>query len=229
MSFWNFGPTHQTTGIASLFSENFQGKIQNIKNENTGRISFISFIFNKQLYDIVSIYGPNKPYLRENLVQSLTDLTINTQNTIIGGDFNIVEELKERLVGTINNTHLLGYENLKKLIQIQNLHDTWKKVNPEKIELTYHRHQSNIYSRLDKIYATKTLPILSSKIILFQRSDHEALLTEFTLKVRTGGPGFRKLNTSILAHETFKKAFKNFWNDWQNQKNSYDQLSHGGK
>ena len=83
MSFWNFGPTHQTTGIASLFSENFQGKIQNIKNENTGRISFISFTFNKQLYDIVSIYGPNKPYLRENLVQSLTDLTINTQNTII--------------------------------------------------------------------------------------------------------------------------------------------------
>ena len=41
----------------------------------------------------------------------------------------------------------------------------------------------------------------------------------------TRGPGFWKLNTSILIHETFKKAFKNFWNDWQNQKTSYDQLS----
>ena len=67
MSFWNFVPTHQTTGIASLLSENFQGKIQNIKNENTGRISFISFTFNKQLYDIVSIYGPNKPTYEKTL------------------------------------------------------------------------------------------------------------------------------------------------------------------
>ena len=121
----------------------------------------------------------------KNFFQSLTDLTINTQNTIIGGDFNMVEEIKESLDGAMNNTDLLGSENLKKLIQIQNLHDAWRKENPEKIKFTYHRHQSNIHSRLDKIYATKTLPILSSKIILFQHSDHEALLTEFTLKVRT--------------------------------------------
>ena len=45
------------------------------------------------------------------------------------------------------------------------------------------------------------------------------------MRVGTRGPGFWKLNTSILTHETFKKAFKNFWNDWQNQKTSYGQLS----
>ena len=38
MSFWNSGPPHQTAGIASLFSKNFQGKIHNIKNDNTERI-----------------------------------------------------------------------------------------------------------------------------------------------------------------------------------------------
>ena len=144
MSFWNSGPIHLTARIASLFSENFQGKIQNIKNGNTGRISSISFTLNKQLFSIVN--GPNKSYQRESFFQSLADFTINTQNTIIGGDFNMVEELKDRLGGAINKTRLVGSENLKKLIQIQNLHDTWRKVNPEKIEFTYHRNQSNIHS-----------------------------------------------------------------------------------
>ena len=185
MSFWNSGPTHQTSGIASLFSKNFQGKIQNIKNDNTGRISSISFTLNKQLFNIVNIYGPNKPYQQENFFQSLTDFIINTQNTISGGDFNMVEELEDRLGGAIDNTHLANLENLKKLIQIQNLHDTWRKVNPEKFEFIYHRNQSNIHSRLDRICATKTLAILSSKILHFQHSDHKALLTEFALRVRT--------------------------------------------
>ena len=210
MSFWNSGPTHQTAGIASLFSENFQGKIQIIKNDYTGRIPPISFALNKQLFNIVNIYGASKPYQRENFFQYLNDFTINTQNTIIGGDFNMVEELKDRLGGAVNNTHLLGSENLKTLIRIQNLHDTWRKVSLEKDEFTYHRNQSNIHSRLDRIYATKTLPILTPKILPFQHSDHEALLTEFPLRVRIRGPGFWKLNTSILTHETFKKAFKNF-------------------
>ena len=48
--------------------------------------------------------------------QSLTYFTINTQNTISGGDFNMVEELKNRLDGAIDNTHLVNLENLKKLI-----------------------------------------------------------------------------------------------------------------
>ena len=97
----------------------------------------------------------------------------------------MVQKLKDRLGGAINNTHLVGSENLKKLIQNQNLHNTWSKVHSEKIEFTYHRHQSNIHSRLDKIYPTKTLPVLSSEILPLQRSDHEALFAEFTLKVRT--------------------------------------------
>ena len=138
MSFWNSGPPHQTAGIASLFSKNFPGKIHNIKNDNTERISTISFTLNKQLFNIVNIYGPNKPYQRENYFQSLNDFTINAQNTIIGVDFNMVEKLKDRFDGAINNTHLVGSENLKTWIRIQNLHDTWRKINPEKDEFTSH-------------------------------------------------------------------------------------------
>ena len=38
MSFWKPGPTYHSAGVAILFSENFKGKIQNIVNDNAGRI-----------------------------------------------------------------------------------------------------------------------------------------------------------------------------------------------
>lgn len=44
----------------------------------------------------------------------------------------MAQELKDRMGGAICNTHLVGSDVLTKLIKLQNLHDTWRKVNPEK-------------------------------------------------------------------------------------------------
>ena len=137
----------------------------------------------------------------------------------------MVRDLNDRMGGAICNKHIVGSDAHTKLIKIQNLHDTWRNVNPEKSEFTYHRIQSNIHSRLNRIYARQNITILNSKIITFQHLDHEVSLTEFVLRVRARGPGYWKLNSFILTHETFKIAFKNFWHDGQQQKNSYDQLS----
>ena len=75
----------------ALFSENFIGKIQHIANDNAGRIITIKFTSNKQNFQIITtLYGPNKLHHRENLFQSLTSHITSTQNTIKGGDFNMV-------------------------------------------------------------------------------------------------------------------------------------------
>ena len=123
----------------------------------------------------------------------------------------MVQELKDKSGGAVCNTHLVVSANLNKLIKTQKLHDTWRKLNPEKIAFTYHRPQSDIHNRLDRIYASYNLHITKSQILPFQHSDHEALLTEFTLRPRSRGPRYWKLNTSILEHATFKTATKNFW------------------
>ena len=74
MSFWNSRPTHQSDEQAILLSDNFEGKIQNIKNDDTGRISSTAFNLYKQPFRIINIYESNKPYQRENFFQSLTIL-----------------------------------------------------------------------------------------------------------------------------------------------------------
>ena len=70
----------------------------------------------------------------------------------------MAEELKDRLGGAICNIYLLGSEALRKIIKFEELHDTWQKANPEKIEFTCHRNQSNIHSSLAKFMQPKTLP-----------------------------------------------------------------------
>ena len=115
MSFWNSRPTHQTDGQAILFRENFEGEIQNTKNDVVGRIYSFTFNLCKQSIQIINIYGPNKPY------QSLTNYITNAKNMIIGGGFNMVEDFKDRTGSSVCNTNLAGSEPLTKLIQCQNL------------------------------------------------------------------------------------------------------------
>ena len=79
---------------------------------------------NKQNFHITTLYCPNKPHYRENFFQSLTNHITSTQKTIIGGDFNMVTEFRERTGGTICNTHLLGSILLHELLKNQNLQDT---------------------------------------------------------------------------------------------------------
>ena len=218
ISFWNSGPTHQSAGVAILLNKNFECKIQNIAIDNIGRYISISFIQDKQTFQIVNLYGPNKPFQRENFFQQLNNYVNSTQNTIIGGDFNMVTDLKDRIGGSICYTHLVGSSSLNKILNNQKLYDTWRKVNPKRSEFTYHRPKSNIHSRIDRSYAPHNLRIIQSYILPFQYTDHEALITEFILRSRIRGPGYWKLNTSILEHKTFKDATQNFCNDWQNQK-----------
>ena len=83
ISFWNSRPIDQTAGIAIYFNEKFQGKIQNIKNDELARIFSITFTINEQNFQFINLYGSNKPYQRENLSKKFTYIT-NTQNTVTG-------------------------------------------------------------------------------------------------------------------------------------------------
>ena len=128
------------------------------------------------------MYGPNKPHHRENLFESLTNHITSTQNTIIGGDLNMVTEFRDKTEGTICNTHLLGSMPLNELLHNQNLQDTWRKIHPNKINYTYHRTLSNIHSGLDRIYSSQNVNIIDSEILPFQYSDHDALFAEFLMR-----------------------------------------------
>ena len=92
----------------------------------------------------------------------------------------MVLEFRDRMGGTICNTHLAGSVSLNKLIKTQKLLDTWRKINPEKIDFTYHRIPSNIHSRLERTYASQSISIINSTILPFQHSDQRPCLQKLS-------------------------------------------------
>lgn len=54
-------------------------------------------------------------------------------------------DLKDRIGGTICNTHLVSSITLHKIINTQTFFDTWRKRNPTTVDFTYHRPQFNIH------------------------------------------------------------------------------------
>ena len=147
---------------------------------NAGRIITMTFTLNKQNFHVTTLYGLNKPHHRENFFQSLINHITSNQNTIIGGDFNMVTEFRDRTGGKICNTHLLGSISLNELLKSQNLQNTWREIHPNKINYTYRRTLSNIHSKLDRIYSSQnlncnrylnfTFPILRSRRLSSQKS-----------------------------------------------------------
>ena len=65
----------------------------------------------------------------------------------------------------------------------------------------------------------------SIQIIPFKYFDHDAVQIKIIQKQQKRGPGYWKLNTSILKHHNYKNAIKKFWQDWQNPKQNYDTIT----
>lgn len=99
---------------------------------------------------------------------------IKKKKTILAGDFNIIENIfLDRLGGNPNNTYTIGIQNLYCIKNGHNLIDIRKKTTPYKRYFTYHNSDNTIYSRLDRIYITKTIKTTNCQIIPTTISDHD--------------------------------------------------------
>ena len=77
------------------------------------------------------------------------------QNIILGGDFNMLEDiLLDIKGGNPNITHILGLNYLIKIKQTNNLRDIWPKENPHKTLFTFHKKNQQKNSRIDRFYIT---------------------------------------------------------------------------
>ena len=65
----------------------------------------------------------------------------------------------------------------------------------------------------------------STQILPFQYSDHDAIQLKILQKQQRRGPGYWKVNTSILKHENYQNAIKIFWQDSQEQKQNYNNIT----
>ena len=166
-----------------------------------------------QIFQLIHIYAPTNPKDRLTFFKELHKIIEKRNNTLLAGDFNMLEDIfLDKLGGIKSNTHLTGLDIITEIKNQNNLIDICRKINPHKRFFTYHNLNKTIHTRLDRIY----IIVKTSTIYPISLSYHNGVTVSFQIKETSPkGPGIWKLNTSILKQKQFQEIFKKYWSYWQ--------------
>ena len=119
---------------------------------------------------------------------------------VLGGDFNLVQNIQKDKKGGNNTTHFKSLEEIEKFKENMNLTDIWRDLHPDILRFKWRRNNPEIHCRLDffLISASLSTDALEADILPGFKTDHS--LITWTLGTRTNprGPGFWKLNSHFL-------------------------------
>jgi exonuclease III len=138
------------------------------------------------------------------------------ERIILAGDVNCTMYPTD-CTGT--NNHSVA---LDKLIKGIGLMDAW---NPTQTRRGFTHYTATGASRLDRIYATKT--IISKKTgietMAAAFSDHNAVILRLEMDYQANyrGKGYWKMNINMLQGKTFQETFKAKWEKWKMNKKHY--------
>ena len=125
---------------------------------------------------------------------------------IMGGDFNLVLDVEMDKFRGKKCTNKMSNEVIKQKIKADNLVDVWRDKNPEEKFYTWFRAKPEpAMTRLDFFLLHHVLvPLVSATDIVENTfSDHSMITMYIQLEENHKGPGFWRLNTSLLTDETY--------------------------
>lgn len=161
---------------------------------------------------LLNIYAPNDKKQR-NVFFDLISKILNEHSQgikLIGGDFNEINDIRDRVSSSKSEVKING--KLTNLKRINNLTDIWRYLNPTKNQFTWRRKSHTDKSRIDFWLLDKnSIPLVHASDIrpaIIQSTDHMAI----SIKLKTPskrGQGFWKLNNSILSEHEYCTKVKN--------------------
>ena len=119
---------------------------------------------------------------------------------LFGGDLNLALDVQLDRFGSLNN-NVKAANVVNNYLSNTNCIDVWRLLKPDIAGYTWRRHNPRIScSRLDYLFVSETLmQYLESVVILpGYRTDHSIVVCTIEFCFETRGPGYWKLNTSLL-------------------------------
>ena len=212
-------------GVAILFRKGFDCKIIKKIIDPSGRYISIQAQINDENYFLVNVYGPNNDNQAVQFYDHLIDLLRKEglayeDKIIIGGDFNCpINPLLDKQGGILVARKTIT-DRLEELQTIFNLHDVWRAKNPQTKSFTWSQKSPFVFCRLDYWLISNSLQdlIKDVDIIAAIRTDHSAILLHLQeLEECKRGPGFWKMNTSLLTDKIFVQKMKEKLEEWKKE------------
>ena len=211
-------------GVSIMFNNNFQFVIKDIVKDNLGRYIIVHLNIDEDDVVIVNIYGPNNdnPIFYQNLFEELENF--NQYPHILAGDTNIcLQELDKKGGRPFHLSHRQARATLLEHMETLNLIDIWRSIHPDIKQYTWRQRTTNIACRLDLFLISLELANNTkyAEISSGFRTDHSFISLKICKKSVDRGPGFFKLNTSLLLDRDYvskiKLLIQNKKTEYQNQ------------
>ena len=193
--------SNRSCGVAVLFKRSFS--LVDSVRDSSGCFVRARLLRDGATFDVVSLYAPNLRSDRLSFFPSLLPLLDPGVPTLLCGDFNsVMDPGCDRRIGgdrSVTDTPDLLFSLFRDLSCV----DVWRSLHPSQQAYTWFRPDGTRASRIDLIGCPASwLPsVSSSDILACPVSDHAAVSLSLTSLPNAvpRGPGFWKLNTSILA------------------------------
>ena len=190
-------------GVCILFKNTFDFEIHDKIIDPGGRYIILDITIRGIRLTLGNIYGPNRDdslFFQEiiNVIEGIPN-----DNRIIGGDYNLVLDLEKDKKGKAD-TKFNAQKIILAWMDETDLTDIWRHQHPDSRKYTWHGKRGRplqlVFSRIDFILVSFGMAgrISSSVIKPGFKSDHS--YTKITLDTSTNvrGPGYWKLNTTLL-------------------------------
>ena len=248
-------------GTAFLLTKTGKSKIRDFEiiSLPTDHYGAISIIWGNTRWNIINFYAPSVAHDRDLFFKNcnILDEINNFQScskpdlfhfNILGGDFNCIENPSLDKIGGLSSG-TFGFNSLKSIFAQLDLEDWWRKANPapskDNIVTTWDNKSKtkSIKVRLDRFYTPITGFSFIKNITHMQTpefiSDHKAISLCLHDPEQEIGPGYWKLNCSLLKDPSYidiineaidrlileKSRFDNLNNWWDNLKLTIKKIS----
>ena len=206
-------------GVSILFNNNFDLQIMKTYIDDSGRFILCDLKTNGKSITLTNIYAPNEddPAFFKNLLDHLQDF--EGDEIIIGGDFNLVLDVEKDKKGGLPKTHHNAQNTILEICDNLDLVDAWRILNPEEKRYTWRQTQPTVHCRLDFFLTSQSLlgNIISANILPGFKTDHSMITLNISLHSNPRGPGFWKLNTSLLADRDYIDLIRLTIHETQNE------------
>jgi exonuclease III len=150
-SLWDLGSPN-SSGVAIFFRPSLSVEVLNSSTSGSGRYIIADCKINDETLRIINIYAPVKKGERNLFFTHLIDTLPSNLPTILGGDFNFVENPVLDLKGGSADHGASSRPIFKALAQSANLIHSYRYLHPQGTETTFYSHPRNSHARLDRIY-----------------------------------------------------------------------------
>lgn len=203
---YNCPGSSNSRGVAVLFNNNFEFKVKEVIEYNTGNALILVLEIEKHfILTLVNLYGPNKdtPSFYSNLSKQLSEL--ESDFTVICGDWNLVQNYDLDCYNYKTKNNPKSHETVLNLKETFNWVDPWRIQHPDTRRFTWFRRTPVKKSRLDFFLISEELMnrVEQTSILPGYKTDHSLITMELRLANITKGKGFWKFNNSLLKDSLY--------------------------